>query len=81
MLGAIFMATDYATSPINWKGKIIFAVGCGIITMLIRIFASLPEGVSYSIIIMNVLTPHIERLTRPRPFGSKVRKEENHNEA
>lgn len=71
LLGAIFMATDYATSPINFKGKIIYAVGAGIVTMLIRIFGSLPEGVSFSIIIMNILVPHIERLTRPRAFGKE----------
>lgn len=69
LLGAIFMATDYTTSPLNFAGKIIFAIGCGLITVIIRFFASLPEGVSYSIIIMNLLVPHIERLTRPRPFG------------
>jgi electron transport complex protein RnfD len=77
MLGSIFMATDYATTPINWRGKIIFAIGCGILTMLIRLFGSLPEGVSFSIIIMNILTPHIEKLTQPRPFG----KERKRNEA
>lgn len=73
MLGAIFMATDYTTTPISLKGRIVFAIGCGILTMLIRIFGSLPEGVSFSIILMNILSPHIERLTRPRAFGS-VRK-------
>ena len=52
MLGAFFMATDYATTPINWRGKLVFAIGCGIITMLIRLFGSLPEGVSYSIVLM-----------------------------
>ena len=71
LLGAIFMATDYSTSPINFKGKIVFAVGAGIITMLIRIFGALPEGVSFSIILMNILVPHIERLTRPRAFGKE----------
>ena len=55
LLGAIFMATDYVTSPITFKGKIIFAVGCGIITVLIRIYGSLPEGVSFSILLMNIL--------------------------
>ncbi len=75
LLGAIFMATDYATSPINLKGKIVFAIGAGIITMLIRIFGALPEGVSFSIILMNILVPHIERLTRPIAFGKeRVRK-------
>lgn len=69
-LGAIFMATDYTTSPINTKGKIIFGIGCGLFTCLIRLFGSLPEGVSYSIILMNVLTPLIERATTPKPFGT-----------
>lgn len=69
LLGAIFMATDYTTSPITDKGKAVYAVGCGLITCLIRLFGSLPEGVSFSIIIMNILVPHIERLTAPKPFG------------
>lgn len=60
MLGAIFMATDYATTPTDWRGKIIFGIGCGIITMMIRLFGSYPEGVSFSIIIMNIITPHID---------------------
>jgi Na+-translocating ferredoxin:NAD+ oxidoreductase subunit D len=71
LLGAIFMATDYATSPINLKGKIVYAIGAGIITMLIRMFGALPEGVSFSIILMNILVPHIERLTRPLAFGKE----------
>lgn len=70
MLGAFFMATDYATTPITFGGKIIFAVGCGVITMLIRLYANLPEGVSYSILLMNILVPHIEKLTAPKPFGA-----------
>ena len=69
LLGAVFMATDYTTSPLTPWGKVIFAVGCGIITCLIRIFGNLPEGVSFSIILMNILVPHIEKLTRPRVFG------------
>ncbi|MBR5437599.1 MAG: RnfABCDGE type electron transport complex subunit D [Clostridia bacterium] len=69
MLGAFFMATDYATSPINKKGKIIFGIGCGLITSIIRIFGSLPEGVSFSIILMNILVPHIENFTTSKPFG------------
>jgi electron transport complex protein RnfD len=79
LLGAIFMATDYTTSPISFKGKIVFAVGCGIITSLIRIFGNLPEGVSFSIILMNILVPHIEMLCAPKPFGflrEKKKKEE-----
>lgn len=70
MLGAIFMATDYVTSPLTNKGKVIYAIGCGIITVLIRSFGSLPEGVSFSIVLMNILVPHIEKLTTPKPFGA-----------
>lgn len=69
MLGAIFMATDYTTSPMTSKGKFIFAIGCGVITVLIRLYANLPEGVSFSIVLMNILVPHIEKLTAPKPFG------------
>ncbi len=69
-LGAIFMATDYTTSPITNWGKVIFALGCGIITCIIRIWGSLPEGVSFSIIIMNVFVPYIESQTKPTPFGT-----------
>lgn len=77
LLGAIFMATDYTTSPINTKGKIIFGIGCGLITCVIRYFGTLPEGVSFSIIIMNILVPHIESLTTPKPFGEvKEKKKE-----
>ncbi|WP_249274410.1 RnfABCDGE type electron transport complex subunit D [Candidatus Enterococcus clewellii] len=71
LLGAIFMATDYTTSPITTKGKIIFSVGCGLITVLIRFYASLPEGVSYAILLMNILVPHIDTLTIPKAFGEK----------
>lgn len=69
LFGAVFMATDYVTSPINLKGQAIFAVGCGLITFVIRHFGYLPEGVSYAILIMNLLVPYINRLTVPRPFG------------
>ena len=75
LLGAIFMATDYTTSPITFSGRIIFGIGCGLLTVLIRVFGSLPEGVSFSIIIMNILVPHIERLTRPKPFGEEAKHE------
>ena len=75
LLGAIFMATDYTTSPLTTSGKIIFGVGCGFITMMIRLFGALPEGVSFAIMIMNILVPHIENLTIPRTFG----KEKIHN--
>lgn len=70
MLGAFFMATDYATSPITPAGQIIMAVGCGILTTLIRIFGGYPEGVSYSILIMNLCVPLIERFTKPTIFGA-----------
>lgn len=69
MLGAIFMATDYTTSPMTEKGQILFAVGCGILTSLIRAFGGYPEGVSYSIIIMNLTVPLIDKFMRPRVFG------------
>ena len=71
MIGAFFMATDYATTPITTKGKIIFGIGCGVITFVIRTFGSYPEGVSFSILIMNLLTPYIDKLTRTVPFGAK----------
>lgn len=70
LLGAIFMATDYATSPINFKGKIIYGIGCGVLTMVIRLFGSLTEGVSYAILLMNIFVPLIERATTPKPFGT-----------
>jgi len=71
LLGAIFMATDYTTSPITPVGKVIYAVGCGALTVLIRQFGSLPEGVSFAILIMNVLVPLIERATYSLPFGKR----------
>jgi len=69
MLGAFFMATDYASSPINPKGQIIFAIGCGILTVIIRRFGGYPEGVSYSILLMNVAAPLIEKYSSPKVFG------------
>ncbi|MBQ4128178.1 MAG: RnfABCDGE type electron transport complex subunit D [Ruminococcus sp.] len=73
LLGAIFMATDYTTSPITKWGKVIFAVGCGVLTILLRTFSNMPEGVSFSIILMNILVPLIEMATTPKPFG-KIKK-------
>ena len=70
LLGAIFMATDYSTSPLNTKGRIIFGVGCGLLTSVMRLFTQMPEGVSFAILLMNLLVPHIERLTVPKPFGT-----------
>lgn len=68
-LGAIFMATDYTTTPITLRGQMIFAAGCGLLTALIRTFGGYPEGVSYSILIMNLTVPLIDRVTKPRIFG------------
>ena len=76
LLGAIFMATDYVTTPSGWKGQLIFGIGCGLITALIRQFGSMPEGVSYSILLMNILTPYINRFTAPRPFGTRREKKQ-----
>ena len=70
LLGAIFMATDYVTTPITTTGRIIFGIGCGLITLLIRSFGTMPEGVSYSILLMNILSPLIDRFTVPKAFGA-----------
>lgn len=75
ILGAVFMATDYTTSPTTSLGMAVFAVGCGIITFVIRKFGALPEGVSYSILLMNILVPHINRFTLSKPFGFEKVKE------
>ena len=75
MLGAFFMATDYATTPITTKGKLIFAVGCGLITFIIREYGSFPEGVSFAILVMNILSPQIDKVTMSRTFGVKRRVE------
>ena len=69
LIGAIFMATDYVTTPVTRRGKALFALGCGILTVLIRLFGSYPEGVSFAILIMNILTPYIERLCVSKPIG------------
>lgn len=69
LLGAVFMATDYSTTPsTNW-GRVIFGIGCGLVTVLIRVWGNYPEGVSFSILLMNILTPYISRLTRTKPLG------------
>ena len=69
LLGAIFMATDYVTTPVTRRGQIIFAVGCGVLATLIRTWGGYPEGVSYSILIMNLVVPLIDRATKPHIFG------------
>jgi len=69
MLGAFFMATDYVTSPLTNRGKIVFAVSLGVLTVMIRRFAGMPEGVCYSILFMNAITPLIDRYVKVRPYG------------
>ena len=69
MLGAVFMGTDYVTTPTNESGKLIFGIGAGVITVLIRFYGAFPEGVSFGILIMNLVTPHIDNLTALKPFG------------
>jgi electron transport complex protein RnfD len=71
MLGAVFMATDYVTNPITRKGRIIFAIGCGVLTSLFRLYGNMPEGVSFAIILMNIVTPLIDRHTVPVSFGGE----------
>lgn len=68
-LGAVFMATDYSTTPITAEGRMLFALGCGLITFVIRRFCAYPEGVSYSILCMNILAPWLEKWTRKKPLG------------
>lgn len=69
MLGALFMATDMVTTPVTPVGRLIFGIGCGLITMLIRIWGALPEGVTYAILLMNAVTPIIDNFTVPKQFG------------
>lgn len=69
LIGAFFMATDYSTTPNTDWGRIIFGVGCGLITVLIRVWGNYPEGVSFSILLMNILTPYISKLTAKKPLG------------
>lgn len=71
MLGAIFMATDYATSPVTANGQILYGIGCGVLTVLLRYFGLFPEGVTYAILLMNALTWALDRYTAPRRFGFK----------
>lgn len=68
-LGAIFMATDYATTPSTSSGRVVFGIGCGLITCLIRFFGSYPEGVSFSILLMNIMTPYISKWCASKPLG------------
>ena len=81
MLGAFFMATDWVTTPTTKKGEAIFAIGCGFFTFLIRYFGSLPEGVSLAIILMNIVSPTIERFVKVKPFGYVKAKKEKEAKA
>lgn len=69
LLGAFFMATDYVTSPTREAGKLIYGIGIGVITMLIRAYGSYPEGMSFAILLMNIVTPHIDNMIKKMPFG------------
>ena len=71
MLGAIFMATDYATTPVTTWGQAVFGLGAGLLTVLIRQYGSYPEGVSFAILLMNILTPQIDKRCVRRPLGGK----------
>lgn len=71
VLGAFFMATDYVSAPITKKGKLIFGIGCGVLTFVIRTWGGYPEGVSYAILMMNAATPIIDRFSRPKKYGAK----------
>jgi Na+-translocating ferredoxin:NAD+ oxidoreductase subunit D len=71
LLGAIFMATDYVTSPMSHSGQIIYGIGIGIITVVIRLFGAYPEGMSFAILIMNAVTPLLNNYIKPKRFGGR----------
>ncbi|NLU40605.1 MAG: RnfABCDGE type electron transport complex subunit D, partial [Firmicutes bacterium] len=73
VIGAFFMATDYVTSPMTAKGQVIFGIGCGVLTALIRTYGGYPEGVCYAILIMNAVTPLIDKYVKPKRFGEVPR--------
>ena len=72
MLGAIFMATDMVTSPMSKSGQLIFGIGCGLLTILIRVWGAYPEGVSFAILLMNAATPLINKGFKPKKFGEVI---------
>ncbi len=76
MFGAVFCATDYVTSPVMDLGKVLFGIGCGLVTMIIRLFCSYPEGVSFAILFMNIMTPHLDSFAEDRFYGISKRKKE-----
>jgi len=73
MLGALYMATDMVTSPMSARGQIVFGIGCGVVTMVIRLFGAYPEGVSFAILIMNAFVPIINKGMKPKRFGEEVK--------
>jgi electron transport complex protein RnfD len=73
ILGAFYMATDLVTSPVTRKGMVVFAIGIGVITVVIRLFGSYPEGISFAILIMNAFVPLINRYFKPRRFGASIK--------
>jgi electron transport complex protein RnfD len=73
LLGAFFMATDYVSSPMSKKGMLLYGTGIGVITVLIRVYGSYPEGVSFAILIMNAFVPLIDRYMKPKRFGEKIK--------
>src|SRR5690606_30062472 len=75
LFAAVFMATDMVTSPVTPLGQFVFGIGCGVLTMVIRQFTSLPEGVTFAVLTMNALAPAIESLTVPRIFGLPISQE------
>ena len=77
ILAAFFMATDYVTSPVTKTGRLIFGFGCGAITVFIRYFGGFPEGVSFAVMIMNLLVWYIDKFTRPKPFGAQKKPKKN----
>jgi electron transport complex protein RnfD len=81
ILGAVFMATDYATSPVTHRGQWLYGIGCGVLTFLIRTYGMFPEGVSFAILLMNLLTPLIERAFAPKPFGKEGKSRGKKHEA
>ena len=74
MLGAVFMATDYVTSPMSHKGMLIYGVCIGLLTVIIRLFGAYPEGMSFAILIMNAFTPLINTYVKPKRFGEVAKK-------
>ena len=74
LLGAIFMATDYVTSPMTAKGMIIYGIGIGLLTMIIRLWGAYPEGMSFAILLMNSVTPLIDKYIKPKRFGLTSKK-------